>query len=109
MADNANNGSDANVQKLGFAVTYSSSSNQHFSIAKDLAAPASDSVPHRIQYLRELRSAVVAVQGEINQELTARMEEDKKAQDAPGPNARGVDESKEEENYGEEAQDEDEE
>ncbi|RKU43945.1 hypothetical protein DL546_002788 [Coniochaeta pulveracea] len=64
------------------SATYTSPTNAPFSVTKSLTVPA-----------------VAEVQNEVNRELTARMEEDK-ARDASAK--AGVDDAKEEENYGEE-------
>jgi hypothetical protein len=88
--------------------SYKSPTSEPFAVTHALPAPpANPSVADKTQRLAALRAAARATQAEINQQLTRRMEEDK-ARDAaskPGP-ARGVDEDKEEENYGEEVQEE---
>ena len=66
-----------------------------------------DSVDDRTNYLASLRKAVLSAQQQINVELTARMDEDKsrEAGATSSPNKKlkpAVDETKEEENYGEE-------
>ena len=80
-----------------------------FNLEKPIPAPASSSVPDKTQYLGSLRDAISSVQDEINKELTARMEEDKKREAASGNagTAKGVNEVAEEENYGEEVVEED--
>lgn len=63
-------------------------------------APATES---RITHLRGLRAAVLNAQVQVNKELTARMEQDNaKSQQS----ANNINDSKEEENYGEETQEE---
>ncbi|KAL1955247.1 hypothetical protein VTO42DRAFT_8906 [Malbranchea cinnamomea] len=68
-----------------------------------------DTPTARTAYLSDLRKAVSALQNEINVYLTARMEEDAKvAQGKDGVGTRQrAQETKEEENYGEEVVDED--
>lgn len=98
-------------QKLSLTATYQSSSNAPFTLTHDLEAPPSGivnpSVPDKTKYLTDLRQATSAMQEQINKELTQRMEEDKAAEATKnGTTTNGVDEAKEEENYGEEAQEE---
>lgn len=81
------------------SATYTSPTNAPFSVTKSLTVPVSDDINSRTTYLANLRKAVAEVQNEVNRELTARMEEDK-ARDASAK--AGVDDAKEEENYGEE-------
>ncbi|PHH72052.1 hypothetical protein CDD80_4812 [Ophiocordyceps camponoti-rufipedis] len=88
--------------------TYTSPTNEAFDFARNIPPPASDAVAEKVQYLEALRNAVDETQALVNKELTARMEEDK-TREASAGNATtrlDVDEDKEEENYGEEAQDE---
>ncbi|KAK4122580.1 hypothetical protein N657DRAFT_574807 [Parathielavia appendiculata] len=86
-------------------VTYTSATNAAFGVSLPLTAPADS----KAQYLSKLRAHVASVQQRINRELTARMEEDK-ARESGASAANGVsklvDDEKEEENYGEEAQEE---
>lgn len=93
------------------SATYTSTTNAPFAISLPLAAaPDSTSVEHKSKYLSELRQSVISAQGQINRELTARMEEDK-AREAGAGTANGakvVDDEKEEENYGEEVVEEEE-
>ena len=56
----------------------------------------------RVSYLGALRSSVTALQEEINAFLTKKMEEDK----ATSTKAQGLDDRREEENYGEEVMEE---
>ena len=80
------------------SATYQSPESAPFTHAQKLAAPASTSTADKTQYLSALRKATAGMQEQINNELTARMEEDK-ARDA---SASKIDDAKEEENYGEE-------
>ncbi|KAJ4416706.1 hypothetical protein N0V82_006615 [Gnomoniopsis sp. IMI 355080] len=97
--------------KLSLSATYTSASNAPFTITHDLEAPPSGitnpTVPDKTKYLTDLRQATAAMQEQINKELTQRMEEDNAAVAAKnGKSTNGIDEAKEEENYGEEAQEE---
>lgn len=94
-------------QNLSLTGTYSSPTNPPFTTTHELQAPPSGTmnppVPEKTKYLSDLRKAVATMQDHVNQELTSRMEDDK-AREA-GKNGRPVvDDAKEEENYGEEAQ-----
>ncbi|KAH7259742.1 uncharacterized protein BKA55DRAFT_688031 [Fusarium redolens] len=66
-------------------------------LTADYTSPET-STADKSSYLKTLRASVANTQATINQELTARMEQDK-ARDAAA-------EAKEEENYGEEVQEE---
>ena len=91
------------------SATYTSPANQPFAHTQKLPTPPSDAPTDRTAYLGALRTAAVTMQEQINKELTQRMEEDK-AQEAEGASktkAKGVDEAKEEDNYGEEVPEED--
>jgi hypothetical protein len=89
------------------SVSYGSPTSKPFSVTHTIPAPTTQSVDDRTQHLAALRAAVSATQDEVNKELTARMEEDKARDAASKPSAaKGVDEDKEEENYGEEVQEE---
>ena len=66
--------------------------------------PSSASTKEKTSYLSALRSSVVKLQDEVNAFLTTKMEEDKAL--ATNTVAK-IDESKEEENYGEEVVEED--
>jgi hypothetical protein len=86
--------------------TYDSPTNAAFSYYHQLPTPATPDTSDRVAYLGALRKATAELQERINAELTQRMEEDK-ARDATSAAEKGmkngaVDESKEEENYGEE-------
>lgn len=94
------------------SATYSSPTNAPFTQTEKIPTPPSDKAFDKTTYLAALRNATATMQEQINKELTQRMEEDK-AKEAEGINgtlkvkARGVDESKEEDNYGEEVVEED--
>lgn len=89
------------------SVTYESPANESFAITNTISAPPSTSVTDKVAYLAALRQALASAQGQINKELTERMEEDK-ARDAASVGAddskKKIDDVKEEENYGEEVQ-----
>ncbi|KAL6852886.1 hypothetical protein ACO1O0_007434 [Amphichorda felina] len=93
----------AQDKNLNLSAVYSSPASEPFTITHSLPAPASASVSDKSQYLSSLRQAVAATQDQVNKELTSRMEEDN-SRAANG--AKGVDEAREEENYGEEVQEE---
>jgi hypothetical protein len=102
----ASDGQDAVVQgNQLLSATYQSPNNLGFTSAHQIPAPPSNKTADRTAYLAALRKATAALQVQINTELTARMEEDK-AREAEGANgaakAKGVDEAKEEDTYGEE-------
>ena len=96
------------------SATYASPNNEPFVHTKKLSAPPSENPSDKTAYLGALRKATATMQEQINKELTQRMEEDKTTE-AAGVNgaskskakAKGVDESKEEDNYGEEVPEED--
>ena len=88
-------------QVLKFTATYGSPNNGSFVAAQELQAPATDAIEDKTKYLRDLRKATLAIQEQVNKELTQRMEEDK-AKEAGKATQTEVDEDKEEENYGEE-------
>ncbi|KIL88895.1 hypothetical protein FAVG1_08145 [Fusarium avenaceum] len=78
---------------------YASSVSEAFKVSHTLPAISSTaSTSDKSSYLEALRASIADTQATINQELTARMEQDK-ARDAAA-------EAKEEENYGEEVQEE---
>lgn len=89
---------------MDLTATYNGPASEPFTVKHSIPTPPSASVSDKTQYLDELRNAVTATQDQINQELTARMEQDK-ARSGDGKPA--VDDAKEEENYGEEVQEED--
>jgi hypothetical protein len=108
------------------SATYTSPTNAPFTISHSIPSSSSstttpptttdsnsNAVLDKTAYLASLRAAVTATQESVNKELTARMEEDKLRDAAANPAAaaaaakKGVDEDKEEENYGEEVQPED--
>jgi hypothetical protein len=85
------------------SATYTSTSgNAPFTITSSLDAPSTalPAVQGKSDYLQRLRSSVLTIQDQVNKELTTRMEQDNASSAAP------VD-SKDEENYGEEVQEED--
>ena len=94
------------------SAAYNSPASAPFTHTQKLAALQSDKPTDRTAYLGTLRRATAVMQEEINRELTARMEEDN-AKGAAGADraskakVHGVDESKEEDNYGEEVPEED--
>ena len=71
--------------------------------AHQLPSNSTSSTEEKTNYLSVLRKSVIQLQGEVNEHLTAKMEEDKSVQTAT---TKGVDDRKEEENYGEEVEDE---
>lgn len=64
--------------------------------------PAQPETKEKVSYLSALRSDITVLQSNVNRFLTERMEEDKRKAQPNGNGAIKVDESKEEENYGEE-------
>lgn len=85
------------------SATYTSTSNNPpFTIFSAIPTPSTTLSPvdHKTAYLTGLRASVLDVQERINKELTTRMEQDNAASSTPA-------DSKEEENYGEEMQEED--
>ena len=100
-------------EKMSLTASYNSPSNAPFILAQDLQAPrsgtANPTVADKTKYLNDLRKATAVMQEQVNKELTQRMEEDKVKESAKNGKApKGVDEAKEEENYGEEAPEEEE-
>lgn len=107
----------SNNQELSLTANYTSPMNEPFTISHSLVAPPSGTtnptVPDKTAYLAKMRQSVATLQEEVNKELTQRMEEDKtRAADEAAKNgkaaAAAVDETKEEDNYGEEVQEEEE-
>jgi len=93
------------------SAAYQSSDNAPFALMHKIQGLATDKVSDRTGYLGTLRRATAEMQEKINKELTSRMEEDK-AREAIGTNkpSKGngiVDEVKEEDRYGEVAEEED--
>lgn len=88
------------------SATYNSPTNARFTHTIELPTPATTAPEDRTTYLCSLKSAVAELQDKINTELTTRMEEDKareaSANESLTSKLKGVDESKEEDNYGEE-------
>lgn len=89
------------------SATYKSPTNEPFVYSHKIPAPPSATTTDRTAYLAALRKAVAGLQESINTELTARMEEDKAREGATNGAKKGVDEAKEEDNYGEEVVEED--
>ncbi|KAK4455053.1 hypothetical protein QBC34DRAFT_106803 [Podospora aff. communis PSN243] len=84
------------------SATYpSTSGNDPFNITLPLDGPSTalPAVQAKSDYLKRLRTSILTVQDQVNKELTIRMEQDNAKSAAP------VD-SKDEENYGEEVQEE---
>lgn len=103
----------SNPPALTLTASYTSPTNPPFTLANTLHAPASGTVnptvPDKTRYLSELRAATTAIQGQINRELTQRMDEDNSkaaSSSAAAKHGKSVDDAKEEENYGEEVQEE---
>lgn len=84
------------------SATYKSPTNEPFAHAHKIPAPPSSKTIDRTTYLAALRKATAELQESINTDLTARMEEDKAREGATNGAKKGVDEAKEEDNYGEE-------
>lgn len=93
------------------SAVYNSPTNAPFSHTTKLPTPASTAPKDRVIYLSSLKTAVAELQEKINTDLTSRMEEDKAREastsGASKAKSKGVDESKEEDNYGEEVVEED--
>ena len=68
-----------------------------------LPSNSTNNTEEKTSYLSALRKSVIQLQNEVNEHLTVKMEEDKVAQ---ATTTKGVDDRKEEENYGEEVEDE---
>ncbi|TPX07152.1 uncharacterized protein E0L32_010953 [Thyridium curvatum] len=96
---------DGKQQPLTLSATYASPANEPFAVTESLPAPATTGVGDKTKYLADLKERISSVQERVNQELTARMEQDK-ARDAATSGKAAVDDAKEEENYGEEVQEE---
>ncbi|TVY76051.1 hypothetical protein LSUE1_G006439 [Lachnellula suecica] len=94
MAESATNGASPKTPSL--TTTYTSPTNAPFTHTTPLPAPTD-----KAAYLSALRTATTQMQEQVNKELTARMEQDKALADG------GVDEAKEEDNYGEEVAEDD--
>ncbi|MCJ1350240.1 MAG: hypothetical protein MMC33_000221 [Icmadophila ericetorum] len=87
------------INELELQVDYTSPQEKHTFAHKLPSMPGEPTTKERTSYLSSLRASVVKLQEEVNEFLTAKMEEDKLlASNATGK----VDEKKEEENYGEE-------
>jgi hypothetical protein len=86
------------------SATYQSPTSESFTHTIKLPAPPTTKPTDRTSYLAVLRKATAEMQETINKELTSRMEEDKAREAAATgiTKAKGLDEAKEEDNYGEE-------
>jgi hypothetical protein len=84
------------------SATYKSPINEPFVHSHKIPAPLSSKTTDRTTYLAALRKATAELQESINTDLTARMEEDKAREATTNGAKKGVDEAKEEDNYGEE-------
>jgi hypothetical protein len=89
--------SNGTSSQTPLTATYSSPTNAPFALTQPLPAPTD-----KTAYLAALRKATSEMQSHINKELTSRMEDDKGV-----ISKSGVDEAKEEDNYGEEVPEED--
>jgi hypothetical protein len=89
------------------SATYTSPTNESFTHEHKIPTPPTSKTIDRIAYLAALREATTEMQEAINKDLTARMEEDKAREGAINGVKQGVDETKEEDNYGEEVAEED--
>lgn len=98
---------ESNPKPPVLTATYNSPTNAAFKHEQPLQAPPTSSAKDRVAYLASLRKSTVELQERINKELTDRMEEDKARDVKGGAVAKGVDDKKEEENYGEEVVEED--
>ncbi|KAL3425516.1 gon7 family protein [Phlyctema vagabunda] len=88
--------------------TYSSPDSAPFTVSQEVPAPASQDTSEKTRYLAVLRKASAQMQELINEALTVRMEEDKAREaEGKGVKVKGIDEAKEEDNYGEEVVEED--
>jgi len=92
------------------SASYRSPQNADFTHRIKIPIPSGGDSADKPTYIGVLRAAVVTMQDLVNAELTARMDEDK-ALEASSKSGRekpkGVDEAKEEDNYGEEVPEED--
>ncbi|KAG4413715.1 hypothetical protein IFR04_013150 [Cadophora malorum] len=117
MSSPAPTSTTAHSSSPAVTATYTSPTNPPFTHSTPLPSlqtntssnSSSSATAQKTQYLSALRQATSQLQEVINKELTARMEEDN-ARAAEGlygkGKVKGVDENKEEENYGEEVVDE---
>jgi len=110
MATSTSEASAVSNSHHALSASYRSSNNVDFSKIHEIPAPRPGNATDKIAYLANLRAAVVAMQDYVNAELTARMDEDK-ALDANSKSGEGktegLDDVKEEDNYGEEVPEED--
>ncbi|KAI9848968.1 MAG: hypothetical protein M1837_005857 [Sclerophora amabilis] len=87
------------------AIYTSATSSKTFAHAVPTSGSTQPTPSEKTAQLASLRSSVTKLQDQINTFLTQKMEEDKSTTSGNGAGdsrARGVDEGKEEENYGEE-------
>lgn len=105
MSDPFNGESNGGSPSILSANYRSSNGNEAFSVNAPLNIPSStaSSPEKKTAYLHSLRGAVLGVQDQVNKELTTRMEQDNLRTQK---SANGINDAKEEENYGEEAQEE---
>ncbi|KUJ13150.1 uncharacterized protein LY89DRAFT_153390 [Mollisia scopiformis] len=110
MADSKPSSNSSRTHQI-LSATYNSPTNAPFTHTTKLPTPATTAPKDRTAYLSSLKAAVADLQDDINTDLTSRMEEDKareaSANGTSRSKAKGVDESKEEDNYGEEVVEED--
>lgn len=69
--------------------------------AHTLPSSSTQNTKEKTEYLSALRKSVILLQAEVNEYLTARMEDDKAT---TGSSGQAVDEQKQEQNYGEEVE-----
>lgn len=93
-------------QPLDLKAKYSSPSGTHEWSVPQQPISSEPETKERVSYLANLRRDISALQGQINMFLTDKMEEDKRTVQTNGDSKTKIDEGKEEENYGEEADDE---
>ena len=94
---------DPNLNARKLTATYSSPESAEKLLTKELPQlPQEPSTEQRTEYLAALRSSTTQMQKDVNEFLTQKMEEDKAS---GGVQAGKTKEDKEEENYGEEAED----
>lgn len=101
----SNNQNEVVKEIQTLSASYQSPTNDAFTSTHQITAPPSSSMADRTAYISDLRKATAALQEQINLQLTARMEEDKArgSESTSGfATAKGFDEAKEEDTYGEE-------
>lgn len=101
MAPDASTTNPEPLSTLTAAYTSPTSTKAFTHTLPTSATSSAASTEEKTRYLSALRKSVVQLQGEVNEFLTEKMEEDKKAAGEKGGGAT-VDEKEEEENYGEE-------